>query len=171
VSIVFLDTVGMLALWDEADQWHANAQTAFEMLTSARHSVATTTFVLLECGNAAARRPYRNVVAEWRSAMSTNQGLISPTLDDWDTAWKAYERGEANQAGIVDHVSFVVMRRLGIRQAFTNDRHFAAAGFEVLIRGWTSNRRVTFWASPNVARLPNLVESDRCAYIESHLYR
>ncbi len=25
-----------------------------------------------------------------------------------------------------------VMRRLGIRQIFTNDKHFAAAGFEVL---------------------------------------
>jgi predicted nucleic acid-binding protein len=30
----------------------------------------------------------------------------------------------------VDHVSFAVMRRLGISKAFTNDRHFKAAGFE-----------------------------------------
>ena len=34
--------------------------------------------------------------------------------------------------GIVDYVSFAVMRRLGIRQAFTNDRHFQEAGFETL---------------------------------------
>jgi len=32
----------------------------------------------------------------------------------------------------VDHVSFVVMRRLGVGRAFTNDRHFRAAGFETL---------------------------------------
>jgi predicted nucleic acid-binding protein len=32
----------------------------------------------------------------------------------------------------VDHISFVVMRRLGVTKAFTNDRHFRAAGFEVL---------------------------------------
>jgi predicted nucleic acid-binding protein len=44
----------------------------------------------------------------------------------------AYDRGDASQAGIVDHVSFIVMRRVGIRQAFTNDRHFTAAGFETL---------------------------------------
>ena len=41
-------------------------------------------------------------------------------------------RDEAGQAGIVDHVSFAVMRRLGITQAFTNDRHFQTAGFETL---------------------------------------
>ena len=35
----------------------------------------------------------------------------------------------AGQAGIVDQVSFVVMRRLGLDEAFTNDRHFQAAGF------------------------------------------
>lgn len=32
----------------------------------------------------------------------------------------------------VDNVSFVVMRRLGITDAFTNDRHFKAAGFNTL---------------------------------------
>ncbi len=47
-------------------------------------------------------------------------------------AWAAYRRGEAGAAGIVDHVSFEVMRRLGVTEAFTNDRHFVAAGFEVL---------------------------------------
>ena len=35
-------------------------------------------------------------------------------------------------AGIVDQISFVVMRRLGVSRAFTNDRHFRAAGMEPL---------------------------------------
>lgn len=30
------------------------------------------------------------------------------------------------------HFSFQVMRRLGINEAFTNDKHFEAAGFAVL---------------------------------------
>ncbi len=42
------------------------------------------------------------------------------------------ERNEAGQAGIVDQVSFIVMRRWGITEAFTNDRHFQAAGFRAL---------------------------------------
>jgi len=55
-----------------------------------------------------------------------------PTVEDWQAAWLAYEHGEADSAGIVDHVSFTIMRRLGISKAFTNDRHFRAAGFETL---------------------------------------
>ena len=73
MNIVFLDTVGMLALWDEADQWHHDAERAFEEVTNKRLSLATTPFVLLECGNAAARRPYRGAVVEWRDIMAANQ--------------------------------------------------------------------------------------------------
>ena len=55
-----------------------------------------------------------------------------PTGADWLQGWEAYAKSETGQAGIVDHVSFVVMRRLGLTEAFTNDRHFQAAGFKTL---------------------------------------
>jgi predicted nucleic acid-binding protein len=132
MSAVFLDTVGLLAEWDVADQWHAAAEAAYLDLTARRLRFVTTTFVLLECGNAAARRPYRAEVVLLRRALEQRQELIVPTDQDWVEAWQAYERGEAGQAGIVDHVSFSVMRRLGLTQAFTNDGHFQAAGFQTL---------------------------------------
>lgn len=58
--------------------------------------------------------------------------IVVPTDSEIEEAWAAYDRGEAGQAGIVDQVSFVVMRRLGLTEAFTNDRHFQAAGFTTL---------------------------------------
>ena len=64
--------------------------------------------------------------------MQAGGRLINPTDQDWEAAWTAYTSGAAADAGIVDHVSFVVMRRLGITDAFTNDRHFKAAGFNTL---------------------------------------
>lgn len=132
MSQVFLDTVGLLALWDTADQWHAAAEAAYVRVQAARSTVTTTTFVLLECGNAAARRPYRATVDRLRGGLENSRLLVTPTPADWRLAWEAYRRGEADDAGIVDHVSFVVMHRLGLTQAFTNDRHFRAAGFETL---------------------------------------
>jgi hypothetical protein len=36
--------------------------------------------------------------------------------------------------GLVDCVSFVVMRRLGLTEAFTADRHFEQAGFVALLK-------------------------------------
>ena len=128
----FLDTVGLLALWDESDQWHGASKASLSKLLAERADLVTSSFVLLECGNAAARRPYRSAVSRLRKQMEISHRLIAPTAEDWQTAWLAYERGEADNAGIVDHVSFTIMRRLGISKAFTNDGHFRAAGFKPL---------------------------------------
>ena len=134
MSCVFLDTAGMLALWDDTDQWHSAATEAHQRLMTHRGSLwfVSTTFVLLECGNAATRRPLRSVVMRLRERLEEADNLIFPTEADWQQAWVVYAGREGNSAGIVDCVSFVVMRRLGIQQAFTNDEHFRAAGFETL---------------------------------------
>lgn len=129
---VFLDTVGLIAVWDTSDQWHAAANTAYRELLRQGRRLVTTELVLYECGNAAARRPYRSRVNLLRQALVQEQLLIEPTPEEFEQAWEAYDRGESGQAGIVDHVSFAVMRRLGIADAFTNDRHYQAAGFNVL---------------------------------------
>jgi uncharacterized protein len=132
MTAIFLDTVGLLALWDMDDQWHNAAEGAYKDVVSSRQPVLTTTFVLLECGNAAARRTYREDVCVLRRTLELRNEVMVPTEDDWASAWEAYQRGEVGKAGIVDYISFAVMRRLDIRQAFTNDRHFREAGFETL---------------------------------------
>jgi hypothetical protein len=132
VSTVFFDTAGLIAIWNESDQWHALAQPVYAEMRRLRTKAVTTRYVLLECGNTAARQAMRDDVVRLRIRLTKSNRLIDPTDDDWDQAWEAYARGDAGGAGIVDQVSFVVMRRLGIRQAFTNDEHFRAAGFETL---------------------------------------
>ena len=134
MSAVLLDTVGLVAIWDEDDQWHLNALTAYRQMLARWQSTSfiTTTFVLLECGNSALRRPYRNAVERLRQDLEMSGRLIIPTESDWQNAWDAYLQCEGGGAGIVDCVSFVVMRRLGIKQVFSNDEHFRAAGFETL---------------------------------------
>lgn len=129
---VFLDTVGLIAVWDTADQWHTAAEGTYRQLLSQGRRLITTGSVLLECGNAAARRPYRRKVSELRRALVDEGLVIEPTSAEVEEAWAAYDRGESGQAGIVDQLSFLVMRRLGLNDAFTNDRHFQAAGFTTL---------------------------------------
>jgi predicted nucleic acid-binding protein len=129
---VFLDTVGMIAVWDDTDQWHVDAKAAYALLFQQGRKLLTTPLVLYECGNASARRTYRPDVCELRRTLIPEGLVIEPTAQEVEDAWAAYERGEAAQAGIVDHLSFQVMRRLGITEAFTNDKHFQAAGFTVL---------------------------------------
>jgi predicted nucleic acid-binding protein len=129
---VFVDTVGFIALWDRNDQWHVAATHAASELAKRRVRLFTTTAVLLECGNAAARLPYRSAVVDSRQAFTERGDLLDPNEAEQELAWQAYNRGEAGEAGIVDHLSFQVMRRLGATEAFTNDRHFTAAGFVTL---------------------------------------
>ncbi|MDY0166747.1 MAG: PIN domain-containing protein [Thermoguttaceae bacterium] len=129
---VFLDTVGMIAVWDDTDQWHAAAHAAYRVMLVQGRRPVTTSFVLCECGNAAARRPYRADVNELRQFLMCEQLVVDPSPEEVEEAWAAYSRGEAGEAGIVDHLSFCVMRRLGLTEAFTNDQHFRAAGFTAL---------------------------------------
>jgi len=132
MNAVFLDTVGLLALWDANDQWHSASETTFADLRRSKVPLTTSSFVLLECANAAARRPYRQAVERLRERMESNNMLVFPTDADWRQAWAAYRQSSAGQPGIVDYVSFAVMRRLGITKAFTNDRYFQEAGVETL---------------------------------------
>ena len=129
---LFLDTVGIIAVWDDADQWHVPAFAAYQKLMTSGRRLITTPAILFECGNAAARRPYRTDVTDLRRMLINEKLLIEPTAQEVEDAWAAYERGEAAQAGIVDHVSFQVMRRLGVTEAFTNDKQLEAAGFTLL---------------------------------------
>jgi predicted nucleic acid-binding protein len=124
--------VGLLALWDRSDQWHSAATQAFQSFSQSRASLYTTSLVLLECANAAARRPYRATVAAVWNEMKAAGRLFHPTDQDWEEAWADYGRRVAGEPGLVDLISFRAMRHLEIEQAFTNDKHFRNAGFQVL---------------------------------------
>jgi len=130
---VLLDSIGLIALWDESDQWHEAAIDAFQKLVPPVRLVSTT-FVMMECGNAAARRRYRAEVALLWRRLKRDGDLIVPTEDQVQAAWEAYWRRLPGAAGIVDLVSFEVMRDNGIREAFTNDAHFRSEGFVTLIK-------------------------------------
>lgn len=129
---VFLDTVGLLAVWDEDDQWHAAASRVHDRLLTERRVFVTTPYVLAECANAAARRLFRRDVVALRDQLEAHERLLFPAADDWRAAWSAYAADPPGGPGLVDQLSFAVMRRFGLREAFTNDRHFRDAGFAPL---------------------------------------
>jgi len=127
-----LDTVGLLALWEKRDQWHDDALRSMKALNLEQARLVTTSSILYECGNAAARKPYRADVDQLRTHLLAAGRLIVPSAQDEEDAWREYRQGASGAAGIVDHVSFMVMRKFAITDAFTNDRHFKAAGFKTL---------------------------------------
>ncbi len=129
---IFLDTVGLLAVWDEDDQWHAAVSGVHVRLLTERRAFVTTSYVLAERANAAARRNFRRDVVALRERLEARERLLFPDAEDWRAAWSAYATDPPGGTGLVDQLSFAVMRRFGLREAFTNDRHFRDAGFEPL---------------------------------------
>jgi predicted nucleic acid-binding protein len=132
MNIVFLDTVGLLAIWDRADQWHSAATVAFTKLASAGSKLVTTGAVLLECGNAASRKPFRPAVHRLRHELQSKGQIFDPTTIELESAWTLFRHGNTGSAGVVDLISFEIMRRLNIVDVFTNDQHFKTAGFNAL---------------------------------------
>jgi predicted nucleic acid-binding protein len=53
MTSVLLDTVGLIAVWDVDDQWHAAAENAYQRIISQRQRALTTTFIFW---NAATQR-------------------------------------------------------------------------------------------------------------------
>src|SRR4051794_16875351 len=102
---IFMDTVGLLALWNARDPWHEKARVAFEEATADGPELFTTELVLLECANAASRAPFRRDVIEVREQFAADDKLIIPSEEDRVEAWEAYEREREGQPGVIDHVS------------------------------------------------------------------
>ncbi len=73
----------------------------------------------------------RPQLIQFVNQMRANAGLRIVHVDEaiWQEAWTMLERMSDKTWSLVDAISFVVMRRLGVTEAFTSDHHFTQAGF------------------------------------------
>ena len=113
---VFLDTVGLIAVWDEDDQWHAPAARVFTQLVRQQIVMVTTPYVLAECANAVARRHSRAALVALREMLERRKRVLVPTDEDWQAAWRSYAADRSGGPGVVDQLSFLAMRRYGSRE-------------------------------------------------------
>ncbi len=128
---VFADTFYYLALINPADTAHAGVL-AFSR--DSRVRLVTTAWVIMEIGDGLAPRPTRRLlrplVETIRSDARTRfVGFSARTLDE---ALTLYNSRPDKRWSLTDCTSFVVMKRLGLREALTGDAHFRQAGFTML---------------------------------------
>lgn len=127
----FVDTSGIFALLDADDKHHGAARAAWGRLVSECKPLITTNYVIIEVtallqsrfGIKAVQAFHENIIPllqiEWIDRESHNISL------------KALLYHSKSRFSLVDCTSFEEMRRLGIRKAFTSDRHFKEQGFEI----------------------------------------
>jgi len=128
---VFADTSGFLALLMESDRQHARAQRTFRTLGERESPLATTSYVLAETYALLDRRVGRNGVFRFREELEDLLHVTWVGKEEHD-AGLAMLRARPRSVSLTDAVSFVVARRLGIREVFAFDPHFRREGFTVL---------------------------------------
>ena len=135
-SQYFLDSSYAIALVSSNDQHHKRAVDLSFKIEKERAKLVTTRPILLEIGNSLARRSLRRFGLDTLHGMSadTNLAIVELSAGLYDSALKLFSDRMDKECGLVDCVSFVVMREHGIEAALTTDRHFVQAGFRALLR-------------------------------------
>ncbi len=130
---LFVDSLFIIALVNQRDQYHRQAVSLASSLRG--HPLLVTDAILLEVGNGLARNHKKEAVAiidRFLGAKEVEVVHLSPEL--FQEAFALYRTREDKAWGMVDCVSFVVMRRHGIEAALTFDGHYPQAGFKALMR-------------------------------------
>ncbi|BAZ84482.1 type II toxin-antitoxin system VapC family toxin [Dolichospermum compactum] len=130
---IFVDTWFFVALINKRDQYHQKALELSEEYES--YPLITTDAVFLEVGNALSNN-YKNEAVELIESFleSDDVEVIRLNTDLFDEALSLYKKHQDKSWGLVDCISFVVMKRHEITQALTFDRHFIQAGFQALMK-------------------------------------
>lgn len=136
MSEVFLDAAYAIALSSPKDQFHDRALHLANYLETTKTTIVTTRAVLLEIGNALSRLQHRQASVRLLIALETDPNVeIVPLSEDvYLRALQLYRERPDKEWGLVDCVSYVVMRERDIQEALTTDFHFGQAGFRVLLR-------------------------------------
>ncbi len=129
---VFVDTSALLAILNADDRFHPPAAGMWHQLLDEDAVLITSNYVLLEV----------TALVQHRMGMEAVSLLFEAVLPVLRVEWidpdlhrsvvAALLAARRRDISLVDYTSFELMRRLGIRTAFTFDRHFAEQGFACL---------------------------------------
>ena len=127
---VFVDTSYFIALMQASDQWHAAAVAAdnpdLNLITS--NEVVNETISLLRARN------FLSLALDFLREIRLGSEIYIVYVDAaiQSAAWDLFAKFAGAGASAVDCTSFAMMQRLGVKSAFTFDRHFRTAGFQII---------------------------------------
>jgi len=125
-----------MATIDRGDTFHAAAQQILQTAYQQRRPLITSNYVLSELAPLLERRNVARAtlllaIKTIRSDPRVTVVHVDESTDD--EAWALLDARLDKQWSLVDASSFILMARMGILDAFTNDHHFEQAGFVRLL--------------------------------------
>jgi predicted nucleic acid-binding protein len=132
--VIFIDTGAFIARYVRQDSSHRRARKAWAEIAKSRSRCYTSNFVLDETLTLLGRRASYSFAADRGRSILRSSALtiLRPDAEDEEKAIEVLAKFADQQISFTDCVSFVLMRRNRLERAFTFDRHFATAGFEIV---------------------------------------
>jgi len=133
---VFVDTAAWLALINKSDILHEKAKKVRDRLLKNDSQLLVTDYVIVEIANALSKRQFRSTAIQLITFIQTSKSIQIVDIDKeiYSKSWELYCSRHDKEWSFTDCTSFMVMKRNGITEAFTSDRHFEQAGFTLLIK-------------------------------------
>ncbi len=126
--MIFVDTSFFIALLSERDPDHGRALAVYENFAGRRLSdlLVTTNHVIFETITVARSRAGHALAVEAGEILYSEKmaRIHSATLEEEKAAFAYLARHDDQGYSAIDCLSFVVMERMGIREALAVDRHF-----------------------------------------------
>lgn len=133
---LFLDTSYAIALAAPGDALHDRAVRLARRVEVAGIRLTTTRAVFLEIGNALARQRHRAAGISLLESLQADPAvaIVETPASLCSEGFDLYRSRRDKDWGLIDCVSFVVMRQRDLTAALTADEHFPQAGFRALLR-------------------------------------
>jgi len=129
--VTFVDTSALLAFLDRDALRHEDVVASGSAILAERRAV-THSYVLIETEALARRRLGAAVARRLLEDVVPILEIVWVDADLHGAAVAGLLGSPRRRSSLVDHVSFELMRRRGLRAALALDRDFARAGFELI---------------------------------------
>jgi predicted nucleic acid-binding protein len=130
-GMIFVDASAWMALAITRDRHHRAARGAYPGLLRDHRVLVTTNLVVAETHILLRRLGSHNAAMRFLESIRESHRIekvySDPQLEE--EAEEILRRYAGQDFSLADAVSFALMRRRGIQEAFTFDRHFTVAGF------------------------------------------
>ncbi|MBI2218169.1 MAG: PIN domain-containing protein [Candidatus Rokubacteria bacterium] len=129
--MIFLDTSAIYAWADAADPNHHTAVRRLQGVLDNGEELLTHNYVLVE--SIALLQTRLGLAAATKLARDSTAFVVEWVDDDLHASGiRELERSKRRHVSLVDHISFLVMRRRHVTTAFAFDADFTSAGFRLL---------------------------------------
>lgn len=129
--MVFVDTSAFLAIENHRDAHHEEALALRKRVVEAGGLLVTSDYVLDESYTIIRHRAGHRIAVDFGEEVRISRSvrIEHVTLEVIDRGRAIFKRFEDKDFSFTDCTSFILMRRLGLREALAFDGHFAQAGF------------------------------------------